>query len=128
MDKVRIFPQGEYVEKHKQLQEEWRKNFRDFAAKVGHMTGSAIKWILWIQLNSEINLISVHKKKPTTLLLKNRSTRLWRRTCKNGKGSWPVIIRRRLTIRWFFRQGNTKRNKSTCSSSGETSVGTITWG
>lgn len=43
MDKVRIFPQGEYVEKHKQLQEEWRKNFRDFAAKVGHMTGSAIK-------------------------------------------------------------------------------------
>uniref|UniRef100_K1RJA7 Uncharacterized protein n=1 Tax=Magallana gigas TaxID=29159 RepID=K1RJA7_MAGGI len=33
MDKVRIFPQGEYVEKHKQLQEEWRKNFRDFAAK-----------------------------------------------------------------------------------------------
>ncbi|XP_065921226.1 uncharacterized protein [Magallana gigas] len=33
MDKVRIFPQGEYVEKQKQLQEEWRKNFRDFAAK-----------------------------------------------------------------------------------------------
>ncbi|XP_052684509.1 trichohyalin-like isoform X9 [Crassostrea angulata] len=33
MDKVRIFPQGEYVERHKQLQEEWRKNFRDFAAK-----------------------------------------------------------------------------------------------
>lgn len=62
MDKVRIFPQGEYVEKHKQLQQEWRKNFRDFAAKVGHMTGSAIKWILWIQLNSEINFISVHKK------------------------------------------------------------------
>ncbi|XP_061181042.1 trichohyalin-like [Saccostrea echinata] len=33
LDKVRIFPQGEYQDKHKQLQEEWRKNFRDFAAK-----------------------------------------------------------------------------------------------
>lgn len=64
MDKVRIFPQGEYVEKQKQLQEEWRKNFRDFAAKVGHMTGSTVQWI---QLNSDINLISVRKIKPTTL-------------------------------------------------------------
>lgn len=43
MDKVRIFPQGEYVEKQKQPQEEWRKNFRDFAAKVGHMTGSTVQ-------------------------------------------------------------------------------------
>lgn len=43
MDKVRIFPQGEYVEKHKQLQEEWRKNFRAFAAKVGHMTDSTVQ-------------------------------------------------------------------------------------
>lgn len=43
MDKVRIFPQGEYVEKQKQLQEEWRKNFRDFAAKVGHMTDSTVQ-------------------------------------------------------------------------------------
>ncbi|XP_056020004.1 uncharacterized protein LOC125669517 isoform X11 [Ostrea edulis] len=33
LDKVRIFPQGEYQDKHKQLQEEWKKNFRDFAAK-----------------------------------------------------------------------------------------------
>ncbi|XP_078316502.1 uncharacterized protein LOC111120232 isoform X23 [Crassostrea virginica] len=33
LDKVRIFPQGEYEQKHKELQEEWRKNFRDFAAK-----------------------------------------------------------------------------------------------
>lgn len=87
MDKVRIFPQGEYVEKHKQLQEEWRKNFRDFAAKVGHMTGSSVQWILWVQLNLDINLISVRKIKPTTLYywkteVRNREEGL----ARTGKG------------------------------------------
>lgn len=84
MDKVRIFPQGEYVEKHKQLQEEWRKNFRDFAAKVGHMTDSTVQWI---QLNLDINLISVRKIKPTTLYywkteVRNREEGL----ARTGKG------------------------------------------
>ena len=34
LDTVKIFPQGEYVEKHKALEQEWRKDYRDFASKV----------------------------------------------------------------------------------------------
>ena len=34
LDEVKIFPQGEYERKHKELEKQWKKSYRDFADKV----------------------------------------------------------------------------------------------
>ncbi|XP_062591327.1 trichohyalin-like isoform X25 [Saccostrea cucullata] len=93
LDKVRIFPQGEYQDKQKQLQEEWRKNFRDFAAKKHEIVKKELeerereiaKYYQKEIDNPHILPVGEYKDRQKVL------QRQWREECRDYYSGHPVV-------------------------------------